>query len=95
MPYSYFLWRFGQANGVWLSLEKLGGWLVFCLWLGYVFIGKEFAAHFDDGSIALIDLLLGVPIIIAMGLVFSIIWKGLIRALLCLMGKLVVKHDDE
>lgn len=95
MRCSYFLWRFGQVSPAWLWFERLGGWLIFASWLGYVFIEKEFASHFDRGSIALIDLLLGVPIIIAMGLVFSIIWKGFIRGVLCVIGKLFVNHEPE
>jgi hypothetical protein len=95
MSCSYFLWRFGKTSRLWTSFERLSSWLVFILWLGYVFIEKEFAVHFDDGSIVLIDLLLGIPIIIAMGLVFSITWKGIIRGLLCLMGKMVTNDDRE
>jgi hypothetical protein len=95
MSCSYFLWRFGEASRLWTSFERLSSWLIFILWSVYVFIEKGFAVHFDDGSIVLIDLLLGIPIIIAMGLVFSIIWKGLIRGLLCLMGKMVTNDDRE
>jgi len=90
----YFLWRFGQPSLFGEFLERFFGWLIFLIWLGYVFIAKDFVSHFDQGSITLIDLLLGVPIIIAMGLVFMIIWKGFIRGVLCLMGKLVA-HDDQ
>lgn len=95
MRCSYFLWRFGQASPLGMFVDRFLGWLIFLLWLGYVFVEKEFVSHFEQGSIALIDLLFGLPIIVAMGLVFMIIWKGFIRAVLCLMGKLVAHENRE
>lgn len=95
MRCSYFLWRFGQLSTLWLIIERFIGWGIFLLWLGYVFIEKGFSSHFERGSITLVDLLLGIPIIIAMGLVFAIIWKGLIRGMLCVMGKFVVNEDAQ
>jgi hypothetical protein len=95
MHCSYFLWRFGQTHPIWLWVESLGGLIVLGFWLWYVFVEKNFSSHFDTGTIALIDLLLGIPIIVAMGLVFAIIWKGLIRGFLCIMGQLVKPNDLE
>lgn len=95
MHCSYTLWRFGQATPFWLLFEKLTYWVIFIVWLFYVFIEKEFISYFDKGNIALVDLLLGLPLILALGLVFSVIWKGVIRGLLCLMNKLVLSNDVE
>jgi hypothetical protein len=95
MHCSYFLWRFGHSNARWLWVEKLGSWIVLLLWLWYVFIEKSFSSHFDNGTVTLVDLLLGIPIIIAMGLVFAIIWKGAVRGVLCIMGQLVKPNDLE
>jgi hypothetical protein len=89
MRCSYFLWRFGKSSEGWLHFENSGSFIIFISWLVYVFMTNHFVDYFDKGSVTLIDLLFGVPIIIAMGLVFTIVWKGLVRGLLCMTGRLV------
>lgn len=87
------LWRFGRAQGVWWLLERWGALAVLLVWLFYVFLLKDFATYAQTGQLALIDLLFGLPIMIAMGLVGSIIWMGLIRTLSCVLGKLSFETD--
>lgn len=88
MPCTKELWRFGRAQGFWWRLERWGALLVLLAWLFYVFIVRDFAGYADTGQLQLIDLLLGLPILVAMGLVGSIIWMGLIRIVSCALGKL-------
>jgi hypothetical protein len=94
MRCSYFIWRFGQATDLWVVVEKWGGLLIFLSWLFYVFIEKGFSAHISQGS-ELIDIVFGVPIVVMMGLVGVVIWKGFIRAALCVMGRLRTRDDNE
>lgn len=89
------LWRFGQAIGFWWRLERWGALLVLVAWLLYVFIAKDFASYADSGQLQLIDLLLGVPILVAMGLVGSIIWMGVVRLFSCILGKLVFEPNPQ
>lgn len=86
-------WRFGRATGLWWLLERWGAVLVLLAWLFYVFVQRDFAHYAQTGSLLLVDLLLGVPLIIALGLVVAIIWMGLIRSISCLLGKLELLED--
>ncbi len=99
MPCTKELWRFGRAQGFWWRLERWGALAVFLVWLLYVFIAKDFAGYADSGQLQLIDLLLGVPILVAMGLVGSIIWMGVVRLFSCALGQLYLEPsaqvDDE
>ena len=65
MRCSYFLWRFGKSSEGWLHFENSGSFFVFISWLFYVFMTNHFVDYFDKGSVTLIDLLFGVPIIIS------------------------------
>lgn len=87
------LWRFGRAQGFWWPLERLGALFVLVAWLFYIFIEQDFLGYADLGQLQLIDLLLGLPLLLAMGLVGSIIWMGLIRSVACIFGQL--RLDDE
>lgn len=89
------LWRFGQASGFWWRLERWGALAVLLVWLLYVFIAKDFAGYANTGQLQLIDLLLGVPILVAMGLVGSIIWMGVVRLFSCILGKLVLEPNPQ
>ena len=89
------LWRFGQARGFWWLLERCGALVVLLAWLFYVFIIRDFASYADKGQLQLIDLLLGLPILVAMGLVGSIIWMGVVRLFSCILGKLVMEPSAQ
>lgn len=95
MPCTKELWRFGRAQGFWWRLERSGALLVLLAWLFYVFIVRDFAGYADTGQLQLIDLLLGVPILVAMGLVGSIIWMGMVRLFSCIFGKLVFEPSAQ
>lgn len=89
------LWRFGRAQGFWWRLERWGALLVLLAWLFYVFIVRDFASYADTGQLQLIDLLLGLPILFAMGLVGSIIWMGVVRLFSCALGQLVIEPSAQ
>jgi hypothetical protein len=95
MPCTKALWRFGQATGFWWFLERWGAVFLLLVWLFYVFIIRDFAGYADRGQLQLVDLLLGLPILFAMGLVGSIIWMGLVRLLSCALGKLQFEANTE
>jgi hypothetical protein len=95
MPCTKELWRFGRAQGTWWRLERWGALAVLLVWLLYVFIAKDFAGYANNGQLQLIDLLLGVPILVALGLVGSIIWMGVVRLFSCALGKLALEPSPQ
>lgn len=89
------LWRFGRASGIWWWLERWGAVVWLTLWLGYVLIAKDFIGQMQAGQLMLIDWLLGLPLVIALGLVMAIIWMGMVRLVSCALGKLVLVECDD
>lgn len=75
-------------------LEVVGKWGVFLAWFYYAWFEKAFWGLLTDGRALLVDLLLGVPLVLAMGLVGMIVWMGLVRWLCCVSGWGQVVEDE-
>lgn len=91
---SFTAWRFGRVIGACWYIERWGAVLVLFAWLYYVLLTRDIFAFAQNGSLHLVDVLLGFPLVIAVGLVGAIIWIGLLRTSCCLINKVEEPYDE-
>lgn len=98
-PPSFLGCRFDRWRNIrcstWLQrVEVVGKWSILLAWFYYAWFEKAFWGLLTDGRALLVDLLLGVPLVVAMGLVGMIVWMGLVRWLCCVSGYGKVVEDE-
>ncbi|MCI4410997.1 MAG: hypothetical protein JHC38_04930 [Thiotrichales bacterium] len=91
---SFAAWRFGRVLGACWYLERWGAMLVLFIWLYYVLYTRDILAFAQQGNLHLVDVLLGLPLVVAVGLVGAVIWIGLVRTLCCVMNKVEEPHYE-
>lgn len=78
-------WRYARPASYCRVLEKVIVLMVFVAWVSYFFIEKSYVQVLHQDS-QLVDVLLGLPLMLMLGLVSMIIVMGLLRVIFCLMG---------
>jgi hypothetical protein len=79
-------WRYGVVSYYTKVIQRLLRTFIVIVASYFLFVEKGFVDKLISGSSVLIDVLFGLPLILALLVVLDIVILGLVKSLACLMG---------
>ncbi len=93
----FYLFLYGTLTPGLRKISEIAGAISVISWLYFTFIYKRFIVRFLEGSLTLVDLLVGLPLVIALAVVIyaTVVW--LIKWLVILFSPqhVVPPRDDD
>ncbi len=82
----FYLFLYGTLTPGLRKISEIAGAVSVISWFYFAFIHKRFFIRFMDGSLTLVDLLVGLPLVIALGVVIYATAVWLIKWLVILVA---------